>query len=409
MTITRSQFLCDGGRINSFTRSTSLAGPNAHLVVAPNNDTLYAEAWLDLRNGPIILTVPRSEDRYYDVQLIDMYTNTFANVGVASPPTAPEKYEIVGPSWSGTPASGVGLLRAPTLDVWVLARTQVLSSMDLADAIGFEDRYGLTPSADRNGNPPGQPPSPQQRCGSGSVARLLTEGTAFFDQLGVAMDSDPPLPDDAAIVRAMATAHIGPGEEPSHLSGSYRAALTIGLQVARHAFASGLGSATSTRRSASDWTRAAVSADFGTNYLDRAYIALYGLGANAPSQETYFRARKDQYDAVLRGRNSYVIHFAPGAFPTVRTHGFWSITMYGANEFLIANPIHRYSISDRTASVDLSPDGSLNIYVSATMPATGDSNWLPAPSGRFILSFRVYLPGHAILSGSWSPPPLVAT
>ena len=72
----------------------------------------------------------------------------------------------------------------------------------------------------------------------------------------------------------------------------------------------------------------------------------------------------------------------------------------------MANPINRYSVSDRSGLVP-NADGSVDIYIQNTAPAGHESNWLPAPSGNFILWLRVYMPGAAILDGKYKVPPVV--
>ena len=63
--------------INHFVHTRQLLGPQHRQVVSPNNDTLYSNAWLDLSQGPLLLTVPASGDRYYVLGLLDFYTNPF--------------------------------------------------------------------------------------------------------------------------------------------------------------------------------------------------------------------------------------------------------------------------------------------------------------------------------------------
>jgi hypothetical protein len=54
-------------------------------------------------------------------------------------------------------------------------------------------------------------------------------------------------------------------------------------------------------------------------------------------------------------------------------------------------------------------DGSVDIYIQNSSLADRESNWLPAPAGNFILWLRVYLPGQAILDGTYEVPPVVET
>src|SRR5262245_41401969 len=49
-------------------------GPEYKVVVAINDDTIYAEAFLDVANGPVILTIPRYKNKYSILQM-DVYGN----------------------------------------------------------------------------------------------------------------------------------------------------------------------------------------------------------------------------------------------------------------------------------------------------------------------------------------------
>jgi hypothetical protein len=70
---------------------------------------------------------------------------------------------------------------------------------------------------------------------------------------------------------------------------------------------------------------------------------------------------------------------------------------------MVDNPIDRYSVGDRSGLVP-NADGSIDIYIQNAVPAGHESNWLPAPTGDFMLWLRVYQPGAAILRGEYSVP-----
>jgi hypothetical protein len=65
---------------NTFGCARKLLDPEAQFVI-PNNDTLYLIAVCDVRNGPLVLHVPDTEDRYYVLQFVDAWTNNFAYIG----------------------------------------------------------------------------------------------------------------------------------------------------------------------------------------------------------------------------------------------------------------------------------------------------------------------------------------
>ena len=82
--------------------------------------------------------------------------------------------------------------------------------------------------------------------------------------------------------------------------------------------------------------------------------------------------------------------------------------MYDDQYFFVENPLNRYSISPRQ-NLKANADGSVDIYIQNESPgADKESNWLPAPKGKFILMLRLYWPKEAnpsIIDGSWVIPP----
>jgi hypothetical protein len=104
------------------------------------------------------------------------------------------------------------------------------------------------------------------------------------------------------------------------------------------------------------------------------------------------------------------MHFANGETPPVKA--FWSLTMYDPQYFFVANPLNKYTVSPRNA-LKYNPDGSLDVYVQNQSPGgEWEANWLPAPTGDFILMMRLYWPQEtppSIIDGSWIVPPVIRT
>src|SRR5258708_17538904 len=143
----------------------------------------------------------------------------------------------------------------------------------------------------------------------------------------------------------------------------------------------------------------------GNGMLLRAAHAQYFPGpVNVPEEATYWRANVDGEGHTLDGEHDYMMHFPPGGLPP--NDAFWSLTIGDAKNRFVANPINRYSLSDRSGLVP-NADGSVDIYLQNTAPAGHESNWLPTPAGKFILWLRVYVPGAAILDGTYTVPPVV--
>jgi hypothetical protein len=139
--------------------------------------------------------------------------------------------------------------------------------------------------------------------------------------------------------------------------------------------------------------------------LQRAACAVIFLGPiNSRQEAMYWSTSKDSAGHKLNGRHDYILHFPAGQLPPNKA--FWSLTMGDAKNRFVANPINRYSVGDRSGLVP-NADGSVDIYIQNTTPAGHESNWLPTPSGNFILWLRAYLPGQTILDGEYKVPPVV--
>ena len=138
--------------------------------------------------------------------------------------------------------------------------------------------------------------------------------------------------------------------------------------------------------------------------LRAAHAQLFPGPVNVPQEAMYWTTSGDGAGHTLSGKHDYIMHFPAGGLPP--NNAFWSLTMGDAQNRFVANPINRYSVSDRSG---LAPnaDGSVEIYLQNTTPAGHESNWLPAPAGNFILWLRVYIPGAAILNGEYTVPPVV--
>lgn len=144
---------------------------------------------------------------------------------------------------------------------------------------------------------------------------------------------------------------------------------------------------------------------YGNFYLKRAIVALIGLGANQPDDAIYPLNVTDADGKPVTAENNYVLHFDKDDLPPVGA--FWSLTMYDAEGFQIANPINRFAVGDRDA-LKFGADGSLDLYVQHDNPGPDkESNWLPAPaSGVLGLTMRLYAPKPQVADGRWNPPPI---
>ena len=144
---------------------------------------------------------------------------------------------------------------------------------------------------------------------------------------------------------------------------------------------------------------------YGNYYLKRAMVAQIGLGANLPEDAIYPLNLFDDTGKQLDGASKYTLHFDKGATPPV--NAFWSITLYDAEGFQVANVLNRFAVSS-WMPLKTNADGSLDLYFQNESPGKDkEANWLPAPKGAFNLCMRLYGPKTEALTGKWNPPPVM--
>jgi hypothetical protein len=135
------------------------------------------------------------------------------------------------------------------------------------------------------------------------------------------------------------------------------------------------------------WNTSLETGSVDSGPYQRASVALHGLFALNRSETIYYTARRDDDGSVLAGNCIYRI---VGHDPDAR---WWSITAYGADDFLIPNRADRYSISK--SSVNRRDDGS---FIAVAAKGQAGANWIPLGDGNFSLTLRLYNPGEAVLA-----------
>ena len=375
-------------------------------VTAPNANTLYSTAWLDLGTEPYVLSLPDEHGRYYLMPMLSGWTNVFRVPGTRTTGTGAQQYVLAGPTWQGTlNVPGATVIRAPTNLVWILGRTFAQDTpRDLKAVHQLQRQYRLVPLSAYGRSyepPPGRvDPALDMKTPVRDQVNALS-AAAFFDRLAKLMKDNPPARADSQIVRRMASIGIIAGQpfDTTRLGPEGTAALA-------DASKRGLERILAYERNVpvvNGWRYSTKTGAYGTDYDARAYITFVGLGANLPQDAVYPFTDVDANNEPLDGSQRYVLHFDRGAEPPVK--GFWSVTIYDAHFFFVANPINRYQISPNQSPVTRNADGSLDLYIQHVVPSAAKrKNWLPAPSGHFILMLRMYDPDEAVIDGSWKPP-----
>jgi hypothetical protein len=400
-------------------------------VVAPNADTLYSIAWLDLSKEPMLLHTPDMHGRWLLLEMVDGWSNAFASLGTRAYGSAEKTYALVGPGWNGTLPAGVVRIDCPTGIAWLIGRTYTAGAADYDAVHQVQDQYSLKPLSqfDQPDSAVSVPDAGEQSVDVKTpvVAQVAAlDAAEYFGRLARLMKENPPSAADATMVAMLTSLGIEPGKtfDINALSPAYRQGLEDAVWFVKALFetrAPGtqgqmemgalsrffMQNATVLMNKIllnvhNGWTIQLNIGVYGTHYPLRAIVTLLGYGANVPADAVYPMTTIDADGQKLTGAHGYVLHFDKAHIPPAKA--FWSITMYNGKGFFIDNAIHRYAIGDRDR-LKFNADGSLDIFVQAASPgADKESNWLPAPADGFKLFMRLYEPTAEVLNGTWVPP-----
>jgi hypothetical protein len=394
---------------NELKSSARVYTPDDTTIQTPNSDTPYSSASLDLRAEPMVLTLPRVEkNRYFSVQLVDLYTHNFAYLGSRTTGNDGGNYLIAGPHWKSAKPAGINtVFQAETDLVLVLFRTQLFGDGDVENVEKIQAGYKLQSLSQFLGRPAATVPPIDfiTPVAPGAVPPPLE----FFKVLNFLLQFCPTHFSEKTLMDRFATLNIGAGRtfSPKALSPEMRAAVEGGMGDGLRAFED-------FKRTKLD-TREVTSGDvFGTrdhlknNYLYRMAAAKLGIFGNSKEEAMYPVFAVDDHGETLDGsKHRYQVHFDADQLPPVRA--FWSLTMYKLPQsLLVANPLHRYLInSPMLPNLKRDPDGGLTLYLQPDSPGKElESNWLPAPLGPFMAALRLYWPKLEALTGEWQLPHL---
>ncbi len=393
------------GAFNTVYSSKSVATPEDKFVVTPNSDTPYSFLWMDLRAEPIVVTMPKIEpNRYYTAQLVDLYTYNFAYLGTRAYDNDGGTFLIVGPGWNGETPKGIkAVIHSETQFAYALFRTQLFNLADLQKVNKIQDSYHAEPLSTflHQPKPPAAPainwPKP---------ADIVAQTADIFPVVDFLFQFCPPNSSETALLARFAKINIGPNQtfNLSSFSPETQQAINDGVKDSDADFLALKKRADADEVSSGDL--------FGTreflngNYLYRYFGARLGLYGNSKQDALYFSFFMDaNHQPLDASKSNYELRFAKSELPPNKA--FWSLTMYdGKDQLLVANPLKRYLLNSTTLkSYKFGPDGSLTLYVSrGNSGPANQPNWLPAPDGPFYCVLRVYLPGEAVLDGTWKKP-----
>jgi hypothetical protein len=392
--------------------------PEDKTIITPNSDTPYCMTWVDMRAEPVVFTIPEiEEDRFYEVQLIDLYTHNFAYISTVATGNVPGTYLLTGPDWKGEVPKGITkVIPSETQFLFSIHRTQLFNPSDIDDLKKIQEAYHVEPLSTFLGTkaPPAAAAIDFPKWEAG--AEFNAESFAYLDFMLTLVKTPE---EEQALMKRFAKIGLGGNGQfdIKKFSPEIQKALEEGAKEGLAAIkAFGAKESKDPLGSAKVFgTREFLNKSAKENYnLDNLFIlratgAQMGIYGNSGAEAIYPTYLVDSKGVPLDASQSkYTLTYKKGEFPPVTA--FWSFTMYdGKTQLLIDNPLNRYLLnSPMMDSFVMNKDGSLTIYVQKESPGKElEPNWLPAPDGPFYVVMRLYGPKTEALEGKWVAPGLV--
>ena len=389
--------------INQFIHTQRLSNASFKDFTMPNVDTIYSYLNYDVSEQPFVLTIP-DPDRFMNTQILNAWIDVYEVYGNAGKDCT----EIVVCSMDSDIDFGAMEVARSVTDRGIVAiRTMVYDESDMSNVTDIQGQMSFIPWDHYVSGETYTPPEGEYDPAKEFVPHDAVEGMGmqdYFDLANERMLINHPYDADKKILRKLSRINVGPGLEfDESIFGEDSGTIwedTMG-RLYDHTLSYGAKFTMMDRTWQYRWD---PIADFGTEYEYRAFIAYTGYVANPTSVALYITTKLLAPEVPLSGSETYKIHFEPGQFPPVvlANGGFWSLTVYGDDFFLIDNAIDRYSVNDRMTLTE-NEDGSVDVLLSRDQP--GDiTNWLPMDGDGILLTIRIYVPDLSVINNGWKCP-----
>ena len=418
--------------INYLGHSRQLSTSASDYLVKPNVDTIYSTAFYDLSHDDLIVNVPAiPENQYVLISFHDLYGDNYAILGKANITQAGTyclQYgsKLLGSNCtdcqSGLDTSYRAHIRSPTTFGFVLIRwlvednnTDIIHSLQNATTVKPVPRplaaaaYNLTESPRLESvrwNETGFPPAANVLsllCQVGSANRPgKIAGNSTMDEI-------------LSKAGVCATSHNITTFNFSAADVSSMAAANKAGQAATVDINNG-------------WSvvQSNLTGKFGTDYglrmeiSETGYLMLEAPDAVYPSWSNGTATRPMEGELLTLGADeSYIYTFS--SKPPLHGLGFWGLTAYDSDGFLISNPLNVSSLGDRSnityasgvavygTDRDAEQDEAFQLLIQpadVSPQANWTDNWLPGPSGGGNMTslLRFFDAADQLLNGTYQYP-----
>lgn len=389
------------------------SNPNTWMnqTTTPNHSTSYIMAFWNLKDGPLVVEIPKAQEQALYGTLINSWNEPQMNVGATGlDKGAGAKYLLLPPGYKEQPPEGYVAVPYTTYNGYFLLRVILRDQSDAEKQAGLKFAhtvkvYPLSKAA---------APEPNKFI---DVATKPFEAAPVFDasfytSLARMVEQEPVQERDLTMMGLVRTLNIGK-ELKFAPDAKTKEVLDAAAEEAHQFMMEGFLTAGDLiwPKSSETWhyildlklARGSkltfIEPGKDLRYDDRGYawFAMFGPPVPPPPQ-LYIKAVQTKDGSRLTGGNTYRLRVPPN----VPAKNFWAVDVYDATTgtFIRESPV--VGIDSYNEKLKKNDDGTVDIYFAPKAPAGEENNWVLTRDGKpFFLMFRFYGPEPRAVDGSW--------
>ncbi|KFC66846.1 Hypothetical protein precursor [Bosea sp. LC85] len=383
-------------------------------TLTPNPDALYFMSFFDLRDGPVVLDLPRADGKgSFNANIVTVWQMPLEDAGLLGVDKGKGgKFLLLPPGYKGEVPKGYYALKSDTMTGYMLFRSNFAShsDADVQASIAYGKRLKVYPLAQA-----AKPPATAFIDVKGDdFDSTIRYNASFFENLNRVVQAENWIDRDRVMIDQLRSLGIEKGK-PFNPSDGTKALMDAAVKEAgtwlEARYDAGLPPFFSDR---SRWTSPAYPTivkaysdgladpnaypvdDRGVGY-SYAYIGLKRLGAG----QFYSLSIRDRDGDAFDGAKTYRLRVPPNA-PVAQ---YWSVTAYDRQTHALIKGMPHASRSSQGDVLKKNSDGSIDIFIGPKAPLGKENNWLPTDPGRkFELLARFYAPKKEFFEKKWILP-----
>lgn len=371
-----------------------------------NEDIIFSKAYLDLKETPLLITLPVNNLKYYSLTFTDAFSGIFEVFSSLKNIAKEKAIFIVGPDWKGEVPKGVKkVIKSPTNLAWVEGKVSILDKLEMAESKKLLESIKISEVGKKENSKTWMQRHsfPKLKTtGSPTEQALVMDWKSYFSYMSQILKENP-LPEyQQKYALDFEDLGIFPGKdlEDAKVNNKKQKGIKQGFTDAVELLKTEAPRQEDYNKNG--WSYNVSEGKWGNKYTKNAASAYNGFSQTASEEIMKYKTTIDINKEKLNGTQKYKLTLKKAQLP--QTKAFWTINVLQTDKQIFENAKGKYGIGNKSKALKFNKDGSLTIYLQAEPPKGLETNWVPLPSENFELVFKVYAPGEMVYSGEWAPP-----